>query len=292
MKHIFIVNKISGKGQNMALMGYLKDVLLALGVDHEIRLTQYPRHAKAIAKEYADIEDVVLYSMGGDGTLYEVINGMDLRQPLGVIPTGSGNDFYRIFDNKEIYDIKEILDRTIKADTRSIDLGSFDDTRFVNTLSIGIDAKINEDASYLIRKSLITKGPAYIGAIAKNVIIPKATKLKIEIDGEPYEDEEFICAIMNGEYYGNGKHSAPQAKIDDGYLDVTLAPKCPFYKVYPKLIKYLDGKHLDDPFFQILKAKEIKIKSPEPFVYQADGENYHGDSLDIKILEKSLKLKI
>ena len=60
MKHIFIVNKISGKGQNMALMGYLKDVLLALGVDHEIRLTQYPRHAKAIAKEYADIEDVVL----------------------------------------------------------------------------------------------------------------------------------------------------------------------------------------------------------------------------------------
>ena len=189
MKHIFIVNKISGKGQNMALMGYLKDVLLALGVDHEIRLTQYPRHAKAIAKEYVDIEDVVLYSMGGDGTLYEVINGMDLRQPLGVIPTGSGNDFYRIFDNKEVYDIKEILDRTIKADTRSIDLGSFDDTRFINTLSIGIDAKINEDASYLIRKSLITKGPAYIGAIAKNVIIPKATKLRIEIDGELYEDE-------------------------------------------------------------------------------------------------------
>ena len=54
----------------------------------------------------------------------------------------------------------------------------------------------------------------------------------------------------------------------------------------------VDGKHLDDPFFQILKAKEIRIKSPEPFVYQADGENYHGDSLDIKILEKSLKLKI
>ncbi len=291
MKHIFIVNKISGKGQNMKLIGILEDIALALGLDHEIRLTQYPKHAKLIASEYKGRDDVCLYSMGGDGTLFEVINGMDLSQTLAIIPTGSGNDYYRQFLNKESYDIKDIIAKTIIAETKDVDIGRFNDERFINTLSIGIDAKINEDASKMIRKTLVTKGPAYIGAIAKNVIIPKATKADIVIDDKSYSGDFYILAIMNGQYYGNGKHSAPQADIADGYLDVTVADKCKATVLYPRLIKYLNGTHLDDPYFKITKAKNIKVKSDSEFIYQADGETYHGNKIDVQIDHGALHLK-
>ncbi len=291
MKHIFIVNKISGKGQNMKLIGTLEDIVLALGLDHEIRLTQYPKHAKAIASEYAGYDDVCLYSMGGDGTLFEVLNGMDLRQTLAIIPTGSGNDFYRQFLNKESYDIKDVIAKTIIAETKNIDYAFFNNERFINTLSIGIDAKVNEDASKMIRKTFIAKGPAYIGAIMKNVVVPKSTRANITIDDVKYTGDFYILAIMNGQYYGNGKHSAPQANIADGFLDVTIANRCPATVLYPRLIKYLGGKHLNDPYFKILKAKKIKIESKEEFIYQADGETYHGNNIDIMIEHQSLHLK-
>lgn len=290
MKHVFIVNKISGKGQNMALIGPLKDTLLRLGVDHEIRLTEYPKHAKNIAKEYHGLKDICIYSMGGDGTLFEVLNGLDLDQILAVIPTGSGNDFYRLFKNLENYDIHDVIANTIKSDTTIIDYGIFNNTRFINTLSIGIDAKVNDDASKMIRKTFVTKGPAYIYSIFKNVIVPKAVKLDVTIDDKRFHDDFYITAIMNGQYYGNGKHSAPQALIDDGYLDVTLASKCKPHILYPRLIKYLNGQHLNDPYFKILKARHIHVSSDDEMIYQADGETHHGKVIDISI-DHRLKFK-
>lgn len=292
MKHIFIVNKISGKGINTKLMEPLKEVLNTLGIDYDIHLTQYPTHAKNIAEEYVDKTDICLYSMGGDGTLYEVLNGMDTRQPLGVIPTGSGNDFFRQFGHDEKTDIKELITKTIVAEPKRIDYGTFDDKRFINCFSIGIDAKINLDASNMIRNTFLDKGTSYIASIVKNVIRPKATRLYLTVDGQRLDGEWLVCAVMNGQYYGNGKHACPQAKLDDGYLDLTLARRCPQYKVYGMLLRYLDGKHLGDPLFDIHKVKDVIIESPNDFYYQADGENYTGKRLHIQIVEKALDIKV
>lgn len=292
MKHVFIVNKISGKGTNMKLMGPLKDIVTAMGIDHEIRLTQYPKHAKRIASEYSGKEDIVIYALGGDGTLYEVLNGMDIRQPLAVIPSGSGNDFYRLFQSEKKIDLEKIICDTIKAPIQKIDFGTFNDQRFINTLSVGIDARVNEDASRMIRKTFVTRGPAYIGAIVKNIVFPKATGLKITVDDDAYNGNYYICSIMNGQYYGNGKHACPQALVNDGYLDLTIVEKCSPFALYHGLIQYLNGDHLNNELFTTRKVKQLKIESEELFDYQADGENFKSDTLTVKVIEKGLNLKI
>ena len=164
--------------------------------------------------------------------------------------------------------------------------------RFLNTTSVGIDSDVNFDASRMIRKTFVTKGPAYILSIIKNVIIPKSKHLKITIDGKVYEDDFLLANIMNGKYYGNGVMASPYSDIKDGYLDIVFARKYPIFTIYKLLIKYLKGKHINDEHFTFLKARHITIDSSEPFSVQSDGENYKTDHLDIHIKEKGLQLKV
>lgn len=289
MKHIFIINRISGKGSAMNLIPVIKEA--AKELDYEIIITDYPRHASEITSRYSKMKDVIIYAVGGDGTILEVLDAISDNTPLGIIPSGSGNDFYRQF-NDNITDYKELILKTIESEPIMVDYAYANNMRFLNTTSIGIDSDVNYDASKMIRKTFITKGPAYILSIIKNVIIPKAKHLKITIDGHTYEDDYLVACIMNGKYYGNGVKASPESIINDGYLDVILVKNYPVTTVYPVLVKYLKGKHLNDKHFRFIKAKNIIIDSETSFSVQSDGENYKTNHLNIRIKEKGLLLKV
>lgn len=291
MKHVFIVNSISGKGKGLKLSELIRQICNELGIDYEIRLTQYQGHSIEIAKEYKASDDVTLYAVGGDGTLLEVLNGMDHNIALGAIPGGSGEDFLRYF-NLDYSDMKKYIAETIKAEPINVDVGQTDKMKFLNTTSFGIDATINENASRLIRKTIITKGPAYILSILKNVIVIKATKASINIDGKKYDDDYLIVSCMNGKYYGNGVCAAKMADISDGYFDLVLLKKVKGLNIYKILINYLTGHSEKSPEIQVLKAKNIIIDTPGIINIQSDGENYQSNHLEIRILESYLKLKI
>ena len=95
MKHIFIVNPISGKGKTLKTVDRIKKVCEEEHLDYEIHYTEYPQEATKIARKYRFTKNII-YSVGGDGTLNEVLNGIvGTKNLLGVIPSGSGNDFYK-----------------------------------------------------------------------------------------------------------------------------------------------------------------------------------------------------
>ncbi|MDD6004632.1 MAG: YegS/Rv2252/BmrU family lipid kinase [Firmicutes bacterium] len=289
MKHVFIVNRISGKGSAIKLIPIIEEA--AKNLDYEIIVTDYPHHASEITSKYSNTKETVIYAVGGDGTILEILDAINEDTPIGIIPSGSGNDFYRQFNDK-ITDYKKLITDTINAKPIEIDYAYANDMRFLNTTSVGIDSDVNYDASKMIRKTLITKGPAYILSIIKNVIIPRAKHLKIIIDGKVYEDDFMLANIMNGKYYGNGVMASPYSDIRDGYLNIVFAKKYPVLTIYKLLAKYLKGEHVNDKHFTFLKAKNITIDSSEPFSVQSDGENYKTNHLDIHIKEKGLLLKV
>ncbi len=291
MKHIFIVNSISGKGKALKSIDTIINVCEELNIDYEIRKTEYPGHAKDIAQEYTVSDDVTLYSIGGDGTLLEVVNGMDNRIALGAIPGGSGEDFLRYF-NLKCPNLKEYIKKTINAEPINIDIGQTDKMKYLNTTSFGIDATINENASTMIRKTILTKGPAYVLSILKNVIVIKATKTKLIVDGEKLDNDYLVVCCMNGRYYGNGVCSAPKSDIQDGYFDLVLLPKVKGLKIYKILINYLTGNGSKSPEIKILHAKNVIVDTDKLINIQSDGENYKSNHLEIKMLESYLKLKI
>lgn len=291
MKHIFIVNSISGKGKALKSVDTIIEVCEELKLDYEIRLTEYAGHTGEIAKEYTSKDDVTLYAVGGDGTLLEVVNGMDHEIALGAIPGGSGEDFLRYF-KLDTSNLKQYIIDTINAEPINVDIGQTDRMKYLNTTSFGIDATINENASEMIRKTIITKGPAYVLSILKNAIVMKATKTKLTVDGKQMNGNYLVVCCMNGKFYGNGVCAAPKSDLTDGYFDLVLLEKIKGPKIYKILVNYLTGNGEKSPEIKIVHAKNVIVDTDEIINIQSDGENYKSNHLEIKMLEGYLKLKI
>lgn len=291
MKHIFIVNSISGKGKGLKVANLIEEVCKEMGLDFEIKYTKYSGHAKEIAKSYKASDNVILYAVGGDGTILEVVNAMDKDIVLGVIPGGSGEDFLRYF-KLDTKDLKQYIINTISANPINIDIGQTDRMKYLNTTSFGIDATINEEASQMIRKTILTKGLAYIMSIIKNAIIIKPTHAKINVDGVTYDEDFLIVSCMNGRYYGNGVCAAPNSDIQDGCFDLVLLRNIKGLKKYKILINYLSGKSNKIKEIEIIHAKHVIVDTDYGINIQSDGENYKSNHLEIDMLESYLKLKI
>lgn len=289
MKHVFIVNKISGKGQAFKLISTITDIAQQENLDYQIELTQHHGHAKEIASRYHS-SDICLYSVGGDGTLLEVLNGLDQKIPLAVIPAGSGNDFYRMIG--EDHDYRKIIRDSLTSPCKKIDIGMSGNLRFLNTTSFGIDADINAKASALIRNSYLHKGSAYLYSIFTNVLFPHAKHMRIIADGVCYEDNYYLIACMNGRYYGNGILVSPESDPKDGFFELCLLREIPRLKIYPFLMKYMHGNHIGYEGFQIIKAKHIVIDADKEISCQSDGENYSVTHIELKIKEHWLTLKV
>ena len=141
MKHIFIVNPVSGAGRGEKIGKKIESVAPELGLDYEIHYTTRGHEATEIAKKYKKEEDII-YGVGGDGTLLEVLNGIvGSKNMLAVIPAGSGNDFYRSIENREEMSFP-------------VDVGKVNDLYFLNCCSIGIDAEIGHNAGLMKEKHI------------------------------------------------------------------------------------------------------------------------------------------
>ena len=290
MKHVFIVNSISGKGSGLKIVDLIHKVAAEKQLDYEVILTKHSGHATVLAQQYSKPGNVI-YSVGGDGTLWEVLNGLGEGIPLGLIPAGSGNDFYRLIGSN-VSDPETILRDTIDAPVKQIDIGETQNIRFLNTTSFGIDADINDYASHLIRKTVITKGPAYIISIIKNLLTLKPKHVRLNIDGNVTEGDYYIVACMNGRYYGNGVQPAPESDLQDGCFDLCLLKVIPVYQVITFLPRYMKGKHLGFPGFEVVHAKEVIIDSDTELSCQSDGENYFSRHIELRIKKAWLNLKV
>lgn len=192
MKRIYIVNPVAGKGKTLDTIEEIKAICNKKQYDHDVIYTTKLYSATDLAKEYS-YGDNVIFSVGGDGTLNEVVNGIKEANKISIVPCGSGNDFYR----------------SIKDTTEKIDLGKVNDRYFINIASFGIDANVADIANKLKEKGQTN---TYIKAILKAIIEYSSLDTNLGLFT--------LIAVCNGSYYGNGICMAPFANINDDYLDL------------------------------------------------------------------------
>ncbi|QIK69385.1 diacylglycerol kinase family lipid kinase [Erysipelothrix sp. HDW6C] len=288
MKHVFIINPISGLGKYKDAQAWVEDYFAALEDEVEIRFSEYAGHAKEIASEYHG--DVVLYAVGGDGTAHEVLNGMDLDVQLAIIPVGTGNDFWRMIgaDKK---DLKKVLKDTVHGVVRNIDVGEANGHRFLNSLNVGLDSEVNKHVN-AVRSTLFPRTMIYGYYAIVELLKRKKTNIEVTVDGVTTAYETILTSIMNGKWYGGGFKSAPLAEFDDGLLEVTIVDSLPLYRIPRIFPMYFQGKHLGLDVVHHSKLKALTIKSPIPLAVGFDGEVYEYDTIDIRILEGQLKLRL
>ncbi|MBO5414623.1 MAG: diacylglycerol kinase family lipid kinase [Bacilli bacterium] len=274
MKYVFIVNPKSGKGKALEISKKVEEVCIKRGIDYEIVYTERPKDATLIAKEFKR-DKCVIFSVGGDGTVNEVMRGViDTKNMLGVIPGGSGNDFYKMLDGSyKLY--------------QECDIGKVNNEYFINTFSIGIDADICDNLIVMRRKNIPTS-QIYNASLVYTFLKYKDKPLEIEINGEVIKDNVTLLSVCNGRVYGGGYKIAPNAYIDDGMFDVYLATNVPKVKIPGLVLKVKDGKHESSKYVRHFKTDRIKIKSPSLVIAEIDGEVIEEKEFDIKLLDQKI----
>ena len=272
MKYVFIINPASGKTDYNKIK---ENIIKTLeNKDYEIYETKAPKEATEIASRFKNEENTVVYSVGGDGTLNEVVNGIaEGKCKLGIIPTGSGNDFYRT--------LKETKNENIR-----LDLGKVNGRYFINIASVGMDAETCNNANKI--KSKIKLHSSYYLALIHTFLTFKSKSLKLKIDKNVYAGDYIIAAICNGKYYGGGFKIAPVASFDDNQFDIYLVSKAGKLKLIKILLALLKSEH--EKYNEVRKytGKNIIIKSENNLIINIDGEITISKNIKIEMVEDAL----
>jgi len=294
LKLLIIFNPNAAYGRSARKLPAIQRRLSAMGIKTVFMPTRYAGHGREIAAS-ADLSNFDgLVAAGGDGTLFEVLNGLyehpkAIRIPLGLIPIGTGNAFARDMDLMAD-DLEAAIGRLQRAETRQVDVAlvrSADASfYFVNILVMGFAV----DAGLVSRKLKFLGKRAYTLATLWQVLKLKSYPLTMEIDGRTIESNNIFVAMSNSRYTGTHFLMAPSAELDDGQLDVTLLEslrRTRLLKLFPTIYS---GRHVEYREVSCCKASRISIRAPEGLLLGPDGEFLGHSPAEISCLHRDLTI--
>jgi len=293
MKHYFVINPIAGKAnQTESLSQEIKQAFEKYSGQYEIYVSQAPGDAERYVREKVSTEpcEKTFYACGGDGTTFEVANGL-IGAPnvhLGVIAIGSCNDLLKNFPEFDFLSVE----RAINGSHKMLDVLKVNDRYSVNVINIGFDARTNADCCNY-KKRIKKIKTAYNLAIVKNLITKMSRKIIVTGDGKPFFDGKMLLATFaNGAFYGGGYKCAPNALVDDGLMEMTVVRAVSRFKFISFIKYYKDGSYINNPkltdVIAYRRAQKVVIEAEKPFEVCIDGENYLWQRVEIEILNKQL----
>lgn len=288
MKHLFIINPVAGKGNTLEFVPEIRAYCESNSCEYEIVITEYPKHATEIAKTHSAAQTLRIYSVGGDGTLNEVLNGMaGSGSSLAAIPCGSGNDFIKSITTG--FNIpKNLIKSTVEGTERLIDYASVNDKYFINITSIGFDAEVAYQGSHLKKLPFITGEMAYVLGIFTSIIKCSNHHMEIKVDDVAISAKSLLVAVGIGRYYGGGMLALPAAEIDDGLFDICHVEAMKRTKILKLFPKYMKGLHASIKGVHFYRGKKVEIIVDKLIPMNLDGEIILVQKATFEIYPKSL----
>jgi YegS/Rv2252/BmrU family lipid kinase len=285
----FIINPSAGQGKYKQIIQSIHNILSDSGVRYDIKVLEYRGEALSLAKEAADDHDVVV-AVGGDGTVNEVFSGILGTQAIfGIIPAGTGNGFARALELP--LDLEKACQVLVEGYTKEIDVGMANGRYFLGTAGVGFDALIAEFAGEKL-------GPLrgmwlYFFAGALMFYRYKPPLVNVEIDSRIAKVTPLAIAIANTRIYGGKALIAPDAKPDDGLLDVCVIQDMSAFRLVCHLPKLFTGRHVRLPDVTMHRGRKVAISSPEPIPLHVDGEAAGSHvRVEFAILPKAIRVLV
>ncbi len=285
-KHIlFIINPIAGKGNFKKCLERIQHSDCFRQNHCEYAITRSKGHATAVAKASSGTKDI-LVAVGGDGTVNEVINGMDLnRQILGILPRGSGNGLAISLGLP--MNLEKALGQIHSGDTRQTDLFELNERKGINVAGAGFDGYVAKLFNENRKRGFLT----YASIVLKEFSRFPSQEYLLTIDNTELKINVFLVSFANSTQFGNHAYIAPQALIDDGLIDICLLKKVPLSRVPDILTRLFTRRIQGSDLYQAHTAKTFRLESERQIFTHIDGEYVEtGKVLDCKVLPGALRV--
>ena len=289
MKHLFIINPAAGKTDKTAEYTAKIEKSCA-GLDYAIAVSRGPGDCTRIAREAAQSGEAVrLYACGGDGTLNEVVAGAAGHGNAAVTcyVGGSGNDFVKIFDDREAF---RELDRLLDAETAEFDLIDCNGDLALNICCVGLDSRIGAEMARFKRLPLVSGSFAYILSLVVNLFKGISAHYIVDVAGERVDGEQTFICVANARYYGGGFYAVPDAQPDDGKLDILLVKKLRLWQIPGALVKYKAGRYRElGHIARHFRTDSITIACDSDSPVNLDGEIRMAKQAHMKIADQKIR---
>ncbi len=287
-----ILNPIAGRGAADRARPVLQRLLDQWqrtddSVHIEFIETHHRGHAERIADSAINAGADLVVAAGGDGTLVEVAAALKGSGAcVGLIPLGTGNDFARALGIPRT--LLGALHTLRHGSVIEIDLGVWPNGYFINAAGCGLDAAVAARVNHGIRHMSGTW--AYLAALIAELRIFRPSDITVDIDGRRIECRAMLCAVANGISYGGGMRIAPNARYDDGMLDICVVRECSlaeFAWAFPRV--YL-GAHQHHPKVIMEQGSHVRIEADPPLPVHIDGEAFGATPLDCTTMPRALRM--
>jgi YegS/Rv2252/BmrU family lipid kinase len=271
---LLIANPTSGGGRVPRLLPAVRRRLDALGVGHRTELTRDLAHASELTLTALGLGEIPV-AFSGDGVAGAVAGaaagasaGAGEPALIGVLPGGSGNDFCRHTGIPK--DALEACAVLAAGEPRPIDLGEANGRPFLGIASLGFDSEANASANAAPRA--LGRGIYVYGALSA-LARWRPASFTVTVDGaEPVRFAGWSVIAANTSVYGGGMFVAPDARLDDGLLDVVLIHRTGRLKFLASFPKVFRGRHVAEDNVTVLRGREIRVEASRPFTVFADGD--------------------
>ena len=282
MNFTFILNPRSGRGSAERRLRRLEIALDRAGLESRILLTEHSLHAVDLARQAAQVSDVVV-AVGGDGTVHEVVSGVvcaEKEAHFAVIPSGSGNDFAKMFDVPR--DFSRAIQAIRNAQPVRVDYGRIrwegpeggGTAIFANAAGAGIDAKVAAAATGI---KYLTGTPRYLVAVFKSLKSWTAPPVEVELlcgsrTVKTIRSEVLLVGAGNGRCAAGGFYLTPGASVSDGRIDALIVKNASVRRILALIPKVLRGRHVGEAEVTIEQVERIVVRPDVPLGIEADGE--------------------
>jgi len=297
-----IVNPTSGNGKSLKKLNLIKKYFKKYKITVTIILTEYTHHEKILVKQAIKEGFTKFISVGGDGTLHHIVNGIMQQNiiqtnliKVAVIPVGTGNDWVKTYQipNK----IEQAISLIKKENTIYQDIGKIkifnnnnNITYFNNLAGIGFDGFIVKRISTYKKLGSI----AYLLGGLTSFFTYKKSNLIVYIGNTKIESKIFMISVGLCKYSGGGMQLTDYKNHKNGLFDITLIKNITLKKVLIHIKKLYNGKIIHLKEVENIQEESIKIKvlqKPLPYI-QADGELLGQGSLEISIIKNAIQFVV
>ncbi len=284
-----IYNPISGKGLMKKNLPYVLERLEKAGYEASAFMTTGKDTAKKEAFKAVENQYDLIIAAGGDGTIYEVVNGIGEqvnRPTLGIIPAGTTNDLTRALGIPR--QIEKACDILCNGQTYPIDIGKVSDKYFINVAATGNLVEVTYEVPSRIKRIIGTTAYYLRGILKLPFISPKP--IRIEYDDNVYEGNIFFVIICNTASVGGFDHIANNSKFDDGLFDILIFEMMSIKQMLKLGRQIVSHSNLEHAKVKYIQAKHVKIESSKSLKLNLDGE--FGGMLPIELINLHHHLNI
>lgn len=283
-----IVNPVSGSGNALRQLPRIEAALRKRSIDYRVKKTEGHGDGTRLAAEAATEAPEGVIVVGGDGTLFDIVNGLRTSGvPVIFAPCGTGNDFVKSLPLPK--DPVEAINAQLDAPLTKIDLCRMNDRYFLNVGGTGFDVEVLKNAEKY--KAKYTGLMVYFHGLLDAIKSYKPITAKVTIDGETQERSFAILSIGNGKYFGGGMKAVPTADIADGLFDVVIVKPVKKFMILPLITLFITGKHVKLHLGKVCRCRKISIDCPGMTI-NMDGELRQVDVANFELLPAALTVRL